>query len=164
MSDLASLALLSAAQSRSISAENPHGEKGGGGKATEGISANAARELGQGWKVSPALSFPGGATLELADIAGPGIIRHIWMTCAPETWRSVILRMTWDDESTPSVEVPLGDFFANGWCRRSIVNSEPIAAMAGGGLNSYWAMPFRSRARISVENRGKDLPQFFFQI
>jgi Protein of unknown function (DUF2961) len=164
MFDPMSLSLLSAARSRSISAENPTGEKGGGARATDGLGAAASRDLGAGWKVSPAYPLPGRSVRTLADIEGPGVIRHIWITCAPETWRSVILRMWWDGEESPSVEVPLGDFFANGWCQRSIVTSEPIAVLAGGGMNSYWAMPFRDRAHISVENRGPDIASFFFQI
>jgi Protein of unknown function (DUF2961) len=164
MHDLTDLALLKASESRSISAENPTGAKGGGGRARSGLGAAASRELGVGWKVSPAFALGAGETIPLASIEGPGVIRHIWMTCAPETWRSVILRISWDGEDSPSVEVPLGDFFANGWCERTIVNSLPISAMSGGGLNSYWAMPFRSSALITVENRGSDIPQFFFQV
>jgi hypothetical protein len=164
MPSLGDLSRLSAAESRSISAENPTGARGAGAQGTEGISAFAASSLGPGWKVSPAIRLGRGETAALADIEGPGVITHIWLTCAPESWRAVILRMYWDDEETPSVEVPLGDFFANGWCERTLVNSEPIAATTGGGLNSYWAMPFRKRARITVENRGADVPHFFFQI
>lgn len=160
----AGLARLKNARSRAINAENPTGEKGGGARSIDGASANAARDLGQGWKVSPAYPLPGGESLTLGEIEGPGIIRHIWITCEPKHWRSVILRLFWDGEETPSVEVPLGDFFASGWCERTIVNSQPISVMTGGGLNSYWPMPFRRRARVTVENRGTDIPQFFYQI
>lgn len=164
MSDLSALALLRDARSRAITAENRDGAPGGGGRATEGPSAAAARDLGQGWKVSPALPLARGERLDIAQIAGPGVVRHIWMTCAPTSWRSVVLRMWWDDEDSPSIETPLGDFFASGWCERTIVTSEPIAVMSGGGLNSYWPMPFRRSARIEVENLGPDIPQFFFQV
>ena len=159
----AGIALLRNAQSRAINGENPDGSRGGGAKATEGTGASAARELGKGWKVNPALHFPGGSKITLAEIEGPGVIRHIWITCPPKTWRDVILRFWWDGDDTPSIEVPLGDFFANGWCERSIVNSQPISVMAGGALNSYWPMPFRKSARVEVENRGPDMHQFFFQ-
>jgi len=157
------LARLGQGKSRAVNAENPTGAKGGA-RAREGLGGHAGRDLGVGWKVSPAYEFPSGTTLTLGDIEGPGIIRHIWMTCDPKTWRSVILRFFWDDEPSPSIEVPLGDFFASGWCERTIVNSQPVAAMAGGGLNCYWPMPFRASARITAENRGADIPQFFFQI
>lgn len=47
------LSRLSNALSRSISPENFTGEAGKGGMATEGTGANVARDLGQGWKISP---------------------------------------------------------------------------------------------------------------
>lgn len=162
---LGNLATLSHAKTRSISAENFTGEKGKGGMATEGVGAWASRDLGQGWKVSPAIKLEGKSTATLAEIEGPGVIQHMWMTCAPEFWRTLILRIYWDGEEKPSVEVPLGDFFCNGWCERSIVNSIPVAVMTAGGLNSYWSMPFRKAAKITIENIGKqELHQFFYQI
>ena len=156
---------LSSARTRSISAENKKGEKGKGAMATDGISASCARELGQGWKVSPAIRLAAGELKTIAEIEGPGIIQHIWITCGPEFWRSLVLRMYWDNEEAPSVEVPLGDFFCNGWCRRSIVQSLPVAVLYAGGMNSYWEMPFRKSAHITVENIGsKEVPHFFYQI
>ena len=74
------LSRLSRAKTRSISPENFTGAKGGGGKATEGTGAHAARDLGKGWKVSPSVEIKAGETFTLADIAGPGAIQHIWMT------------------------------------------------------------------------------------
>ena len=76
------LSLYSGAVSRSISAENPRGEKGKGAMSTDGPAMNAARELGQGWKVSPYVTIPQGETYTLAEIEGSGAIRHIWLTCA----------------------------------------------------------------------------------
>jgi D-arabinan exo alpha-(1,3)/(1,5)-arabinofuranosidase (non-reducing end) len=72
------LSWLSDAQTRSISAENPTGEKGKGGMATTGTGAYAARDLGQGWKVSPSISIPSGATATLADIVGSGALQSFW--------------------------------------------------------------------------------------
>ncbi len=162
---LGNLARLSGAVTRSISAENPTGAKGAGGMATEGTGAISARELGQGWKISPCLDLAGHSTVTLADIAGPGAIQHIWMTVTPTTWRHLILRFYWDGEPTPSVEVPIGDFFCNGWCVRSNVASLPVAVNPAGGFNSYWEMPFRASARITVENLSPDPVQgFFYQI
>ncbi|MGG1550139.1 glycoside hydrolase family 172 protein [Paenibacillus ferrarius] len=160
---LGSLTRISNAVTRSISAENPTGEKGKGGMATEGTGASCARELGQGWKVSPSVDVPPGTVFTLADIQGPGAIQHIWMTCHPKGWRNLILRMHWDDEAQPSVEVPLGDFFCNGWCERSNVNSLPVAVNPAGGFNSYWVMPFRQKARITVENRSLEPITLFYQ-
>jgi len=119
---LSTLPFLSDAQTRSISPENFTGEKGMGGMATEGTGANAARELGQGWKVSPSVRITAGATFTLGEIHGPGAIQHIWMT-PTGNWRSSILRFYWDGETEPSIEVPVGDFFANGWGEFAQVNS-----------------------------------------
>src|SRR5438132_594537 len=149
---LGNLARLSNAQTRSISAENPTGARGQGGMATEGTGAAAARELGQGWKVSPSLHLPAAGTVTLADIAGPGAIQHIWMTVTPATWRQLVLRFYWDGEETPSVEAPIGDFFCNGWCTRCNIASLPVAVNPAGGFNCYWEMPFREHARITLEN------------
>jgi hypothetical protein len=162
---LGNLARLSNAQTRSICAENPTGAKGQGGLATEGTGAVAARELGHGWKVSPSIDLAGGSTVTLADIEGPGAIQHVWMTVHPTYWRQLVLRCSWDDESSPSVEVPLGDFFCNGWGIRCNVNSLPVAVNPAGGMNSYWEMPFRRHALITIANLSPDpVPGFFYQL
>jgi len=106
---------VSKAQTRSISAENFTGEKGKGGMATEGTGAGPARDLGQGWKVSPCITIAANETVTLAEIEGPGAIQHIWNTVHPDWWRRLVLRVYWDNEPEPSIEVPLGDFFCNGW-------------------------------------------------
>ena len=162
---LGNLARLSNAKTRSSSAENFTGAKGQGGMATEGTGAIAARELGQGWKVSPSIVIPGDATVILADIDGPGAIQHIWLTVTPAAWRQLVLRCYWDDEETPSVETPLGDFFCNGWGVRCNIASLPVAVNPAGGFNSYWEMPFRKRARITIENlRPDEVRGFHYQI
>jgi hypothetical protein len=153
---LGTLSRLSGAQTRSISAENPTGAPGQGGMATEGTGAIPARELGQGWKVSPSIEIAGGETVTLADIEGPGAVQHIWLTVHPRYWRSLVWRIWWDDEETPSIETPIGDFFCNGWGERCNVSSLPVAVNPAGGFNCYWEMPFRRRARISVENLSPD--------
>src|SRR5260370_25089403 len=89
---IGSLSHLSAAQTRSISAENVRGEKGGGGMATQGTGAHAARDLGRGWKVSPSIAIPPGATATLAEIVGTGVIQHIWLTTHNRHWRPLFLR------------------------------------------------------------------------
>lgn len=162
---LGNLSLLSHAKSRSICAENFTGEKGMAGMSETGISAGCARDLGKGWKISPAIELKAGEKAVLADIGGQGLIQHIWMTCAPHLWRNVILRFFWDDEPQASVECPMGDFFCCGWCERTIVNALPVSVMTAGGMNSYWSMPFRTAARIEAENvGGETIPQFFYQI
>ena len=111
---LGNLSMLSAARTRSISAENFDGSKGKGGMATEGTGAASARELGQGWKVSPSIDIAAHETATLAEIQGPGAIQHVWLTIHPDKWRRLVIRFFWDGEENPSVEVPLGDFFCNG--------------------------------------------------
>ena len=163
--NLGNLSTLSNAVSRSISAENPDGAKGKGGMSVENLENSSARELGQGWKVKPCITLPGKSTTTLADIEGPGAIQQFWITTFPEAWRRIILRFYWDDETTPSVEVPLGDFFCNGWCKRAHFTSLPIAVNPAGGFNSYWEMPFRKHAKMTVENLGPEpIPGFFYQV
>ncbi|MCC3375463.1 glycoside hydrolase family 172 protein [Cohnella sp. REN36] len=161
---LGNLARVSGAVTRSISAENPNGAKGGGAQATTGTGASCARDLGIGWKVSPSVDVTPGMVYTMAEIEGPGAIQHIWLTCHPNHWRTFILRMYWDGEETPSVEVPLGDFFCNGWQERCNVNSFPIAVNPAGGMNSYWLMPFRKRAKITVENTGTEGTHLYYQV
>jgi hypothetical protein len=156
---------LSDAETRSISAENFQGEKGKGGMATDGEGANAARDLGQGWKVSPCITLKPKSTATLAEITGPGVIQHIWITVTNKVYRDAILRFYWDGESEPSVECPVGDFFANGHQMRYNVNSIPICVNPSGGFNSYWPMPFRKSCKITVENQNPDeIHGFFYQI
>ncbi|MDQ3653912.1 MAG: DUF2961 domain-containing protein, partial [Chloroflexota bacterium] len=115
---LGNLSRLSSAETRSISPENFSGERGAGGMSVDGPAKESARELGQGWKVSPFINIGPRETALIADIDGPGAIQHIWLTVHPTWWRRLVLRVYWDGEKTPSIETPLGDFFANGWCER----------------------------------------------
>jgi hypothetical protein len=161
---LGNLARLSNARTRSISAENPDGEKGRGGMATNGTGARAARDLGQGWKVSPSIVLAPASTVTLAEIGEAGALQHIWMTTHPHAWRRLVLRAYWDGEEYPSIETPLGDFFANGWCERCNVNSLPVVVNPAGGMNSYWEMPFRQRARLTIENIGPEEVVLYYQI
>ena len=109
--NLGNLSRVSKAKTRSIGPENLTGEKGKAGMSTDGAAKSAARDLGQGWKVSPFVRVPAKATITLAEITGPGAIQQIWMTPAPlDKTRWDILRFYWDDEAEPSVECPLGDF------------------------------------------------------
>lgn len=162
---LHSLSRLSNAKTRSISAENFNGEKGKAAMATEGTGANAARDLGQGWKVSPSIHIEPRQTVTLAEIEGSGAIQHIWNTVHPQWWRSLVIRFYWDGEETPSIETPLGDFFCNGWCQRCNIASLPVAVNPAGGFNSYWEMPFRRSARITLENLTEEaIKGYYYQI
>jgi hypothetical protein len=162
--NMGNLSRLSAAQTRSISPENFSGDKGEGGKSVDGPAANAARELGQGWKVSPYVVIEPGETFTLADIEGSGAIQHIWMTLAGGRWRHTILRAYWDDAGAPSVECPAGDFFACGWEQFAQVSSLPVCVNPGRAFNSYWEMPFRERARFTIENLSDGQLIVYYQI
>ena len=151
-------------ETRSISPENPKGEKGKGGMTIPDENSPAS-ELGQGWKVRPCITLLKGKTETLAEIKGPAQIVHIWMTVKIDAYRSCILRFWWDDEKNPSIEVPLGDFFLNGFGKRYEVNSLPVLVNPSGGFNCYLPMPFKKKAKITIENQHwEDIPGFFYQI
>ncbi len=161
--NLGNLYRLSDAKTRSISPENFNGAKGMGGKAVDGTGKHASRELGQGWKVSPSVRVEPGTTFTMAEIEGPGAIQHIWLT-PTGNWRYSILRMYWDDETEPSVECPVGDFFGMGWGEYSHLNSIPIVVNPGSAFNSYWVMPFRKKCKITLENIDQNAMVVYYQI
>ncbi len=161
--NLGNLSRLSNAKTRSISPENFTGEKGKGGMATKGTGQRAARDLGQGWKVSPSVRIKHGTTFTLADVKGSGAIQQIWMTPTGH-WRYLILRMYWDGEKEPSVEVPVGDFFASGWGGYAHVSSLPVCVNPGSAFNCYWVMPFRKSAKLTIENIGETDQTVYYQI
>jgi hypothetical protein len=154
---------ISEAETRSISPENFTGEKGKAGMATEGTGKVAARNLGQGWKISPSVRIKAGTTFTLAEITGSGAIQHIWMT-PTGNWRCSIFRIYWDDEAEPSVEVPVGDFFGQGWGEYAALASLPIAVNPGSAFNSYWVMPYRKKCKITMENIDDKDMTLYYQI
>ncbi|HOL71397.1 MAG TPA: DUF2961 domain-containing protein [Bryobacteraceae bacterium] len=160
---LSNIYRLSDAKTFSISPENFTGEKGKGAMAVTGSASNAARDLGQGWKVNPYVDIAPGATFTMAEITGPGAIQHIWLT-PTGNWRFSILRMYWDNETTPSVEVPVGDFFAMGWGRYAPIRSLAVCVNPGSAFNSYWPMPFRKHAKITMENLDERPMRLYYQI
>ena len=164
---LSNLWLLSDAETRSISPENPTGERGGGGRAPAAADG-PARDLGLGWKTRAYLDIAPGDTVTIADIAGPGAIQSIWMTPANVSTREAILRFYWDDQDQPSIEVPLGDFFASAFTSFDTfaqISSLAVCVNPGNAYNCYWPMPFRKHARITVENLNPDKAlRLFYQI
>jgi hypothetical protein len=160
---LGNLSQLSTALTRSISPENFTGEKGKAGMATTGANEKAARDLGQGWKVSPCIHIQSGEERLLADIAGSGAIQQIWMTLTGH-WRFSILRIYWDDQTQPSVECPVGDFFACGWQKFAQVSSLAVCVNPGSAFNCYWPMPFRKRCRITLTNIASEPMVLYYQI
>ena len=164
MYELDALSRAAGGRSRSISAENPTGGPGMGGRSAEGYGAAAARDLGIGWKVSPAVTVASGEVFELANVTGQsGEIRHIWITDNAPT-RRLVFRIYWDGSDIPSVEVPLNDFFAN--TDNDVfrqLNSLPVCVNPRRGFNCYWTMPFRTGFRITVENQHSDSVTVYYQ-
>jgi Protein of unknown function (DUF2961) len=160
---MAGLDRLTNARSRSISAENLTGAPGAGGLAVEGFGAEAARGLGPGWKISPAVVVPAGATFTLAEIDGPGCVQQIWMAVTGDP-RLLALRFYWDGQEQPSVQCPVGDFFVSGWPPYAQVSSLAVCVNPVRGFNCYWRMPFRRRCRITVENLTGTECTVFYQI
>ncbi len=144
-------------QSRSVTHENRSGEKGRGGMAAAGRKGSACHG-----------PFENATKFEMANIEGPGCIRHIWITTFPGEPlhdRNLILRFYWDDQDQPSVEAPLGDFFGLAHGRRRHFLAEFTGMPEGRGFNCHWPMPFAKRCRIEVENDiGEDCPMFFYQV
>lgn len=160
---LGNLARLSKARTRSISPENVTGGKGKGGRATDGTGASCARDLGIGWKISPSIRIAPGETRTLAEVRGSGAIQHIWMTLTGH-WRHSILRIYWDDQETPSVECPAGDFFACGWGQYAQISSLAVCVNPGSAFNCYWEMPYRKGFRITMTNIAAQEMTLYYQI
>ncbi len=100
-----------------------------------------------------------GETYTVLDENGPGEITHVWFTIAdPERYhlKKIVLRMYWDNESTPSVEAPIGDFFGLGLGDYFTYQSAPLAAGEANALNCFFPMPFKKHARITITNQGHD--------
>ncbi len=112
--------------------------------------------------------FPG-ETFVMADLKGPGVVDHIWITVADNefAWpRLVRLRVYYDGKKTPSVDVPLGDFFGVGHGYERDLDSSPIRVSSfGRARNSYWRMPFRQSCRITVTDEGnRPVTMFYYHV
>jgi hypothetical protein len=169
---LGTLSKLSDAKTKSISPENFTGEKGKGGMADPAKqkgqrnvanASDAARELGVGWKVNPFVHIGPGETFVMADIKESGVIQHIWMT-PTGNWSYSIMRIYWDGEKEPSVEVPIGAFFGMAWNQFAPLNSLAMTVNPGSAFNSYWKMPFRKSCKITMENINSDPMVLYYQI
>lgn len=140
---------------RSISFENPTGARGAGGTAASGRKGAPNRRIASGEKVV------------LADIAGPGRVRHIWMTfmaAPPEEMRAVTLEVFYDGRAEPSVSVPCVDFFGLPHGRMVHCVTALTAVQEGRGLNAYFPMPFAKHIRIELTNAGQRAINFYYQI
>lgn len=147
-------------ESRAVTQENPTGGKGLGGK---------DRGNGNCRKGAPAFrNVEAGETKTLCDIAGPGMIRHLWMTVedrSPEMMRSYVLRIYWDNKDYPSVEAPLGDFFGVAHGRTAHYMTPYLGTPEGRGFQCYFPMPFSKRCRTTFENDSPNvMPWLFYQV
>ena len=147
-------------ESRSISFENPTGEKGKGGM--------AASNLGIGRKGSPAKVIKPGQTVTLCNIKGSGIIRHIWVTTQqePENLLGMVVRAYWDGQEYPSIEAPVGCFmgFWHGMKDIQPYQSAVHSVNSKAGMNIWIPMPFSKKARITLTNEGEKENILFYQI
>jgi len=146
---------------RQISGENLTGEKNGGCRTSPDPNDPELRHsihalrLGKGWKVHPFISLAHGETATLADIEGPGCINEFFFTSDLFCYSDLVLRIYWDGEENPSVECPIGAFFAMGHdCAPHTVYSEVVTVAPNRGMNCYWQMPFKKRAFVTLSNEG----------
>lgn len=145
--------------SRSISFENPTGAPGAGG--------HAASNLGVGRKGAPAREIKPGETVQMCDIAGPGTIRHIWVTCAhkdPAALRSFVIRAYYDGQEHPSIECPVGDFFGMAHGKVMPYFSAVHSVGPEAGMNLWLPMPFTNRVRITFTNEWNQPTPLFYSI
>ncbi len=140
---------------RSISFENPTGAPGAGGAAAGGRKGAPYRVLAAGERVV------------LAEIEGPGTIRHVWMTfppAEPEVMRAKVIEVFYDGAPEPSVSVPAVDFFGVPWGRPVHLATALTAINEGRGFNSYLPMPFRRSVRVELVNAADRPAYLYFQI
>ena len=141
--------------SRACTFENPEGARGAGGSAAGGRKGAPSRRLEPG------------ETVTLADIAGPGVVRHVWMTfppAPPEVMRAMVIEVFHDGADEPSVSVPAVDFFGVAMGRPRPVDSALAAVQEGRGFNSFVPMPFGERIRVTFRNGSARPVQLYHQI
>jgi hypothetical protein len=141
--------------SRAATFENPTGARGAGGRAHGGR------------KGAPNKTLKPGETVVLADIEGPGVIRHIWVTIPvmrPERMRSQLLEVRYDGREDPSISTPILDFFGLHHGRPAPYSSAVLTAQEGRGFNSYLPMPFRERVHLTYTNHADRDVTLYYQV
>lgn len=112
------------------------------------------------------ISIAPGKEARILQVQGPGIITRIWFQIDsddPYFLRRILLKMYWDHEDDPSVEVPIGDFFGSGFSYRQYVT--PYLGMSSGGYTCFFPMPFEDFARIVIVNESShELKGLYYQI
>ncbi len=156
MSDILNPAVVDASlDCRAATFENPTGARGAGGTAFGGRKGAPNRTLDRG------------ETVVLADIDGPGTLRHVWMTfmpAPPEAMRSLWIEVFYDGASEPSVSVPCLDFFGLPMGRPVAYHSALASAQEGRGFNAYFPMPFAEHVRVELTNAGPRRVILYYQI
>lgn len=156
MNDLWGVSVVDTAlDSRAVTFENPTGERGAGGRAAGGRKGAPSRRVRAGERVV------------LADLEGPGVVRHIWMTlppARPESMRGVWMEVFYDDATEPSISVPCVDFFGVPHGRPVAYASALTSMPEGRGLNAYFPMPFHGRLRVELTNGSARAIQLYYQI
>src|SRR5579885_3175240 len=156
MIDLSSLAAIDTSlDCRAITFENPTGGRGAGGTAAGGRKGAPSRQVAPGERVT------------LADIDGPGVVRHVWMTFPPgppEQMRAVTMEVFYDGASEPSVSVPCLDFFGIPHGRPVAYTSALASMQEGRGFNAYFPMPFGRHLRVELTNGGTRPIHLYYQI
>ena len=140
---------------RALTFENPTGARGAGGSAAGGRKGAPSRVIEPGEKVV------------LADIDGPGRIRHIWMTfplSPPEQMRAIWMELYYDGLTEPSISVPCLDFFGISQGRPSPYFSALTSVQEGRGFNAYFPMPFRKHLRVELTNSASKAISLYYQI
>ena len=141
--------------SRSVTFENPTSARGAGGQTYDGR------------KGRPSATIPPGETVVLADLDGPGTLRHLWMTfppAPPETMRALWMEVFYDGADEPSVSVPCLDFFGMPHGRPVRYASALMSAQEGRGFNSYLPMPFAQHVHVEVTNSAPTPMLLYYQI
>jgi hypothetical protein len=141
--------------SRAVTFENPTGARGGGGVAHGGRKGAPNRRVRAGERVV------------LADVEGPGIARHLWITvppAPPERLRALVLEIFYDDADEPSVSVPVVDFFGLPHGRLAAYESMYTSVLEGRGLTSYLPMPFARRLRVEFVNASDRGTILYYQL
>jgi hypothetical protein len=141
--------------SRAATFENPTGDRGAGGAAHGGRKGSPSRRVRAGERVV------------LADLDGPGVVRHVWMTFPPgppEQMRAMVLEVFHDGVDGPSVSVPCLDLFGLPHGRPVAYASALSAANEGRGFNSWVPMPFRGRMRIEFVNGSSRSTTLYYQV
>ena len=146
--------LPSGVETRWYSFENPSGRRGEGGLSQAGRKGAASKTI------------RAGETVVLADVAGPGVVRRIWLTVPGrvDTLRGWVVRVYWDGQDWPSVEAPLQDFFGLPFARQVPFESALFSNPEGRSFNTVVPMPFRHRARLTVTNESPEEASLFYDV